>query len=222
MARLARVVIPGIPHHITQRGTRRQKVFFSEDDYRHYLIGLGEAADRFGVIVWAWCLMPNHMHGVVVPKTENSLALCFGRVHTQYTRRVNFRKGWRGFLWQGRFASSPLDEAHAWHAVRYVERNPVRAKLVKKAEEYPWSSAGFHAGLRKEDPLVKSMEWTAGMADDWRRHLRMTDDEGAMRRLREETMSGRPAGDSTFVGRMEKALGRVLTRGQPGRPRKKK
>ena len=111
MARLSRLVEPGIAHHVTQRGTRRQDVFFSDEDYESYIGMVAECAKKFGVEIWSWCLMPNHVHFVAVPATERSLALCFGRLHTQYTRMVNAREGWRGFLWQGRFGSCVMDEA---------------------------------------------------------------------------------------------------------------
>ena len=111
MARLARVVAPGLPHHVTQRGNRRQPAFFCEDDYRAYLQELRVQSKRWGLQVWAYCLMTNHVHLIVVPETETSLARGLGEAHRHYTRRVHFREGWRGYLWQGRFASVPLDEA---------------------------------------------------------------------------------------------------------------
>jgi putative transposase len=220
MARFARVVLPGIPHHITQRGTRREEVFFTDEDRQRYLTMVAEAAERFGVEIWAWCLMPNHVHIVAVPDRENSLALCFGKAHTQYSRRINFRKEWRGSLWQGRFASCPLDEQHAWHAVRYVERNPVRAKLVRVAWSYEWSSAAYHVGLRETDPLIRKMPKAAQMAEDWRAYLQ-DEDEAALASLRREGWVGRPVGSPAFLHRVEKTLDRALTRGKPGRPPKK-
>jgi len=114
MARLARVVVPGIPHHLTQRGNRRLPTFFSDDDYLAYLDLLAEHAQAAQVAVWAYCLMPNHVHLVLVPSTEDGLRAALGETHRRYTRRVNFREGWRGHLWQERFASFPLDDAHLW------------------------------------------------------------------------------------------------------------
>ena len=220
MAKLARVVVPGCPHHVTQRGSRRQKVFFSDEDRLRYLDLVKEAAEQFGVRFTAWCLMPNHVHFVAVPKGERSLALCFGKAHTQYTRTVNLRKGWRGFLWQGRFASSPMDKAHAYHAVRYVERNPVRAGLCRVPWRYKWSSAAFHVGENPTDPLVK-VEGSEPV-DDWREYLAEPDADEVMCLIRRETAVGRPIGDVLFVRRLEKRLDMTLTRRPPGRPRKRR
>ena len=137
MARMARVVIPNIPHHVTQRGNRRQQVFFSEADYQCYKNLLAEYCVRDNVKVLAYCLMPNHVHLILVPGCEEGLRKAIGETHRRYTRYVNFREGWRGYLWQGRFASFPMDEHHLWAAVRYVELNPVRAKLSALPQEWP-------------------------------------------------------------------------------------
>jgi len=118
MARWARVVVPFVPHHVTQRGTRRQTVFFRDEDYEAYLRLMREWCDREAVAVWAYCLMPNHVHLVVVPETETGLARAIGEAHRRYTRAVNFREGWRGYLMQGRFASCPMDEDYLLAAVR--------------------------------------------------------------------------------------------------------
>ena len=131
MARLARVVVSGVPHHVTQRGNRRLTTYFSEDDYRAYLDLMAEWCGRCGVAVWAYCLKPNHVHLIVAPKSEEGLRRGIGEAHRRYSRRINFREGWRGHLWQGRFASFPMDERHLMLAVRHVELNPVRAKLCR-------------------------------------------------------------------------------------------
>jgi putative transposase len=144
MARLARVVAPLIPHHVTQRGNRRQQVFFTDDDYRAYLDLLGEHTRLADVQVWAWCLMPNHVHLMLVPSSAEALRTALAKAHRRYSRLINFREGWRGFLWQGRFASCPLDERHALAAARYIELNPVRATLAPDAACWPWSSAAAH------------------------------------------------------------------------------
>src|SRR3989337_4593233 len=129
MARLARVVAPGLPHHLTQRGNRRQETFFCEEDYRTYIRLVAEWCREYKVDVWAYCLMPNHVHMIVVPETENGLRRAIGEAHRLYTRHINFREGWRGHLWQGRFASYPMEENHLLATARYVELNPVRAGL---------------------------------------------------------------------------------------------
>ena len=127
MARLARVVVPHIPHHVTQRGNRRQQVFFGEADYAAYRALLAEGCREAGVSVWAYCLMPNHVHLILLPPEAGALRAALSEVHRGYTRLVNFREGWRGYLWQGRFASFPMDERHLLTCARYVELNPVRA-----------------------------------------------------------------------------------------------
>ena len=110
MARLARVVIPGMPHHVTQRGNRRQPTFFDDEDYAAYLELMADGCREEGVAIWAYCLMPNHVHLIGVPETEQSLRRAIGEAHRRYTRRINFRERWRGYLWQGRFASFVMDE----------------------------------------------------------------------------------------------------------------
>ena len=146
MARIARVVVPGIPHHVTQRGNRRADVFFDDADRYAYLNNLRRFARLHEIEVWAYCLMTNHVHFVVVPAHEKALALTFHDAHTCFVGALNSRRKLSGHLWQGRFFSTPLDNAHLWASVRYVERNPVRAGMVSRAEDYKWSSAAAHAG----------------------------------------------------------------------------
>jgi len=208
MARLARVVVAGVPHHITQRGNRRQATFFEEGDYRRYLALMGQWCQRCGVEVWAYCLMPNHVHPIVVPSSEDGLRRGLGEAHRRYTRHVNFREGWRGHLWQGRFASFPMDERYLMRTARYVELNPVRAKLCRAPWRWAWSSAAAHVagkddGLVRVGPLLKR-------AGDWREFLSagMEADEAELFRRHERT--GRPLGQARFLERIEKTLGRVI------------
>jgi putative transposase len=154
MARLARVVIPGFPHHITQRGNRRQQTFFNDEDYAAYLELMAHWCKELGVEIWSYCLMPNHLHLIAVPTSADALRRAIGEAHRRYTRRVNFRENWRGHLWQGRFASFVMDEAHLLAAARYIELNPVRAELVVSPRDYRWSSARAHL-KGKDDCLVK-------------------------------------------------------------------
>ena len=216
MARLARVVIPGRPHHIIQRGNRRLPTFLCDDDYEAYLTLLAEHAGACGVAVLAWCLMPNHVHLVAIPKTEDGLARALGETHRRYTRRVNSREGWRGHLWQERFSSCVLDGRHALAAARYVERNPVRAGLVKRAWEWPWSSAAGHVSGRG-DALVRPGGRLAAAVSDWRRFLAAEEDEETLSRLRLHTRTGRPLGAPAFVDCLESLLGRTLRPRKPGR-----
>lgn len=215
MARIARVVVPGMAHHITQRGNRREQTFFRAADYEAYIELMSEWCGRHGVEVWAYCLMPNHVHLICVPDSEDSLRLAIGKAHLRYTRRVNFREGWRGHLWQGRFASFVMDERYLLAATRYVERNPVRARLADEPWEYRWSSAGAHIAGR-DDALVK-VKPLLDMVGDWRRYLAQDvgQEEADTFRLHERT--GRPLGDERFVTRLERLLGREIRKRKPGR-----
>src|SRR3989304_2607056 len=169
MARLARLVIPGLPHHVTQRGNRRQQTFFNDGDYAAYVELMADWCREEGVEIWSYCLMPNHVHLIAVPRTEKSLRRAVGEAHRRYTRRINFREKWRGYLWQGRFASFVMDEPYLLAAARYVELNPVRAGLVVNPADWPWSSARAHLSGR-DDCLVKVAPLLA-MIGDWNAFL---------------------------------------------------
>ncbi len=136
MARLARIVLPGVAHHVTQRGNRRLPVFFNDDDRRLYCQLLVEGCASAAVSCLAWCLMDNHVHLILVPSQEDGLRASLAEAHRRYTRHVNFREGWRGHLFQSRFASYPMDDAHLLAAIRYVENNPVAAGMVERAENW--------------------------------------------------------------------------------------
>ena len=213
MARLARVVVPGIPHHITQRGNRRQAVFFSDNDKTKYINFLKEEASKNKVLIWAWCLMNNHVHFVVVPSTEESLSKTFGDTHKRYTRMINFREKWRGYLWQGRFSSFPMDESYLLSAVRYVERNPVEAGVVSKAEDYPWSSAKAHV-YRTSDPLL-SASFLDECIQDWSKYLCIFE-EKQTKQFNRHSKTGRPLGESGFLRKLEQLAGRVFQKAKPG------
>jgi len=215
MPRLARVVVPGYPHHITQRGNRRQETFFCDEDYRAYIDLMAEWCLRCGIEVWAYCLMPNHTHLIAVPSSQEALRLGIGEAHRRYTRRVNFRERWRGHLWQGRFASFVLDDDYLLAAARYVETNPVRAGLAARPEGYRWSSASAHlAG--QDDALVKTGPLLE-IVGDWRAFLSEPTKEGDSTRLQRHERTGRPLGDEGFLRRLEGMLGRTLSPGKPGR-----
>src|SRR5262245_20466040 len=221
MARLARVVIPGMPHHITQRGNRRQQTYFTDDDYRYYLDIMAQWCTAHQVAVWAYCLMPNHTHLIAVPRSADDLRRAIGEAHRRYTRRVNFREGWRGHLWQGRFASFVLDEDYLLAAARYVEVNPVRARLERAPGNYRWSSARAH--LQGQDDCLVTVAPLLQMVPDWQALLRSGLDDAELSTLRRHERTGRPLGDAHFVGRLERALGRVLRRQKPGpKPNKQK
>jgi len=221
MARLARLVIPGLPHHVTQRGNRRQQTFFNDGDYAAYVELMAEWCREEGVAIWSYCLMPNHVHLIAVPKTEEGLRRAIGEAHRRYTRRINFREQWRGYLWQGRFASFIMDERYLLAAARYVELNPVRAKLVGQARQWPWSSARAH--LSGRDDRLASVAPLLAMIGDWKAFLRSAVPEEELRDLREHGRTGRPLGNSVFLDRLERLVGRILRPQKPGpkpKPRK--
>jgi putative transposase len=214
MARIARVESPGIPHHLTQRGNRRQQTFFSDGDYSAYIELMAEWCSRHDVEVWAYCLMTNHVHLIAVPYSEDGLGLAVGEAHRRYSRRINFREGWRGHLWQGRFASYPLDENYLLAATRYVELNPVRAGLVKSPGAYPWSSAAAHLAAR-DDRLVQ-VEPLLELVRDWVSFLSAGCSDIESETLRRHECTGRPLGSEAFLLRLEAALGRPMRRRKPG------
>jgi len=218
MARLARIVVPGYPHHITQRGNRRLRTFFGDDDCEAYIALVSEWCGRYGVEVWSYCLMPNHTHLICVPETEDGLRLALGKAHLRYSCRVNLREGWRGHLWQGRFASYVLDERHLVAAARYIEWNPVRAGLVARPGEYAWSSATAHlSGC--DDRLVK-VEPLLSLVPDWEEFLSSNASEKDAGKIRMHERTGRPLGDDTFLEKLEILLNRSLRKKKAGRPRK--
>lgn len=216
MARLARLVIPDLPHHVTQRGNRRQQTFFNDGDYAAYIELMAEWCREEGVDIWGYCLMPNHIHLIAVPSTEASLRRAIGEAHRRYTRRINFREKWRGYLWQGRFGSFVMDEDYLLATARYVELNPVRAGLVGSAEEWLWSSARAHL-MGLDDQLVKVAPLLAMIAD-WRGLLDSALAEEELRELREHGRTGRPLGSAAFLDRLERMVGRILRPQKGGRP----
>ena len=219
MARIARIVIPNIPHHITQRGNRSQKVFFSDKDKTAYLNLLYKYAQDARLTFWAYCLMDNHVHLIAVPEKEDSLAKGIGDTHKYYTRMVNFRENWRGYLWQGRFSSFPLDEKYLYAAIRYVERNPVRAGIVKRAEDYEFSSAKAH--VYKTNDLLLSDNFVIEEIKDWKEFLAEDDKDQDVKLFKKHTRVGRPLGQEGFIEKLEKMTGRILRPQKAGRKKKK-
>ena len=194
-------------------------IFQTDEERLSYLNYLGVEAVRFEVEILAWCLMTNHVHFIAVPKKGDSLARAFGEAHRLYTRMKNFREGVRGYLFQGRFSSCVLDESHLLAATSYVELNPVRAGMVKKAWLYPWSSAAFHTGQGKTDPLVKDRT-LRGLISDWKGFLLMGPSNTRDETIRKMTRTGRPVGGAGFVSLVEQLTARDLSTGKAGRPLK--
>lgn len=215
MSRLARIVIPGVAHHITQRGNRRLPVFFSDDDRRAYLSLVAAACADHGTVCLGWCLMDNHVHLILVPQTADGLRASLAEAHRRYSRRVNFREGWRGYLFQGRFASYPMDDAHLMRAIRYVENNPVAAGMVKRAEEWHWSSAASHiAGARTADDPLTNVAALGQHVANWRALLRVgleaVDVLANAETIEARIRTGRPLAMPEWIAEAEATIDRKL------------
>lgn len=222
MPRIARIVIPTVPHHITQRGNNQQDVFFIDDDRRVYLQLLKKHSNKFGLDVHGYCLMANHLHIVATPHKEDSLAKAMGRANLLYTQYINHMHSRSGHLWQNRFYSCPLDKAHFWKALRYIECNPVRAKLVHFAWDYPWSSAAAHTGKIDETNLLNN-DWWLNVSNhiDWKHVLSQRLNKDEISSIRRGTHLGRPMATDSFISKLEHYLGRRLRPLPAGRPKRK-
>jgi putative transposase len=217
MPRMSRAIAVGYPHHVTQRGNYRQTVFREADDYARYLELLALYSRRHNLDIWAYCLMPNHVHIVGVPGSPDSLASVFRTVHMMYSQHFNHKANAVGHLWQGRYYSCALDERHVYAAVRYVELNPVRAGLVASALEYPWSSAKSHlTGVA--DGVLSGLSFLDETVRDWKEYLQEPPDAEAQDGLFKATKTGRPCGNNDFVAQVEGILGRRFTARPAGRP----
>ena len=218
MARIARVVVPGLPHHVTQRGNRRERVFFEEGDYALYRDLSASACRKSGVAVWAYCLMPNHMHLILVPGDATGLARALGETHRRYTGYINARARQTGHLSQGRFGSVAMDEEHLLAAARYVSVNPVRARLVRRAKDWARSSVRAHlkgvdAGLVTVGPLLGRVARFADL-------LEGAAEPAASASLRAAETIGRPLGAPDFLKSIGRKLGRSVEPGKRGRKSK--
>jgi len=223
MPRQARIVIPGIAHHVTQRGNNQQDIFFVENDRRVFLKYLKESANQFQLSVTAYCLMTNHVHIVVTPGQENSLSKALGRTHLMYAQYVHKLHGRSGHFWQSRYYSCPMDEEHAHNAIAYIELNPVRAGIQRSAWQYPWSSAAYHCGMG-DDPsgMLHQSEWLADMTPAaWKETLsNISENESTLDSIRTHTRTGQPLGSETFLSRLETDIGRPMRPRPRGRPKR--
>jgi putative transposase len=209
MSRLPRMVLPGIPHHVTQRGNRRERTFFEDGDYALYLDLLAVGAEGAGVEIWSYCLMPNHVHLIAVPRDADGLRRCFRFVHRHYTGYINARLRVTGHLWQGRFSSIAMDEAHFVTALRYVALNPVRARLAERAQDWRWSSAAAHC--RGEDDHVVKVAPALERVGDFATFLGQSFDEAlTYAALRKAEKVGRPIGSPQWLADMEASSGLTL------------
>jgi putative transposase len=221
MPRISRAFAIDYPHHITQRGNYRQTVFAEEGDYTRYLELLTGFAPKYGLEIWAYCLMPNHVHFVGVPSRQESLAKTFNTVHMLYAQYLNRKRNATGHLWQGRFFSCVLDERHLYAAVRYVEMNPVRAGIVQAPQDYPWCSAKSHiTGV--EDPVLSGRCFLTETVEDWGQYLGQDPDRESTIGVIKATKIGRPCGNEDFVSQMEGLMNRRFAARPPDRPWPKK
>jgi putative transposase len=216
MARLARLVVPGLPHHVTQRGNGRARTFFTEDDYAVYRDLLAESCRAAEVAVWAWVLMPNHVHLILNPADADAdgLRRALAPVHRRYAGHIHARERRTGHFWQGRFGAVVLDEDHLRAALAYVALNPVRARLARRPQDWPWSSVHAHLSGKDDGPT--------SVAPVLERYPRFADligaepDAAAVARLRRAETIGRPLGDEGFLAALEARTGRALKPAKPG------
>lgn len=219
MARAPRIVYPGLPHHVTQRGTQRLPTFLREEDYAYYRALLKTFAERSRTKVIAWCLMPNHVHMILIPSTGDGLRATMAPLHHMFALEINRREGWTGHLWQDRFASFPLDESHTIAAARYIELNPVRAELVVSPDQYRWSSAISHVTGVPDG--VTDLEESRKYVDDWRGLLASGVDESIGQLLVAHGKTYRPLGSKEWVENVMSAQGLPIHPRKRGRPKKK-
>jgi len=203
MARSSRIVVPGIPHHVTQRGSRRMTVFLSPSDYQVYLRVFKRQSERRGVRIWSYCLMPNHVHLIAEPSCSTGLSRAIGEAHRLYAQHINRRESWCGHLWQERFNSFPMDELHVLRATRYVLLNPVRAGLVTRPEDWPHSSAKTHLAERP-DPLITPWR-LAERIEDWVGLLSLPMSSDTLGLIRKHSSTGKPLGSELFQERIRTA-----------------
>ncbi len=219
MARLARIVLPHIPHHVTQRGNGRAQTFFSDADYRLYLNLLIEHCQHHSVSILGWCLMPNHVHLILTPPDKDALRGALSRVHRMYAGHIHAREKRTGHFWQGRFGCVAMDEEHLVAAMAYLALNPVRAKLAGRAEDWPWSSVHAYRRARRGDG-VTDMEAVEPYLKAAKQIIKAGEEDVRFKTLRQSETIGRPIGNDDFLSRAEKLVGRKLKPGKRG-PRPK-
>lgn len=222
MPRMSRVVAVGLPHHITQRGNYRQDVFLDESDRNQYLGWVRDYSIKYGFSILTYCLMRNHVHFIAIPSKEDSLAKTFNAAHMRYSQYFNKKLRQKGHLWQGRFYSCILDETHLILAARYIERNPVRAGIVEKPWQWPWSSATVHIDndVKGMIELGNFLELIGMTCDSWKKYIDLPEEKSFLERIRKYTFNGRPLGVKTFIENLEAKMGRSLCALRVGRPKK--
>jgi len=223
VARLARVVAVNVPHHVTQRGNARQFILQSDSDRLVYLDLLRHYCRLYQLSLLGYCLMSNHVHLIVIPRTAESLPLVLKHTHGRYAGYWNASHTSSGHVWQGRYYSCPLDSYHLWAALRYTELNPVRARLVDQPESYVWSSAAAHCGTGEPEVALEMEFWQKHWnLISWREYLNAEGTEAEAEVIRQSTHTGRPLGTAQFIEALEKAMRRQLLPKKGGRPVKLK
>jgi putative transposase len=221
MARFPRVVVVGVPHHVTQRGNARQVILSSDSDRVAYLELLREYSELYDLSVLGYCLMSNHVHLIAIPHRLEALALSLKQAHGRYASYWNALQSSTGHVWQGRFYSCPLDEAHLWEALRYAELNPVRAGMAETAEQWKWSSAAAHCDQASPGPMLQMEHWRKRWtASEWQQFLAAREAPSEIAALRQCTHTGRPLGSPEFVAALEERLVRPLAPRKGGRPKR--
>jgi putative transposase len=214
MARLARLVIPSLPHHITQRGNGRAQTFFSAADYALYRDLLAASCRAANVAIWSWVLMPNHVHLILTPADADGIRRALAPVHRRYAGEVHARLRCTGHFWQGRFGAVAMDEVHLAAAVRYVALNPVRARLVEQARDWRWSSV--HAHLSGREDGITTLSPILDRFPRFAEFIATEADPEMLERLRRAERIGRPLGDDAFIRALEIRTGRPLKPGKRG------
>lgn len=221
MPRAARLVVPGYPYHVTQRGNGRQPIFLNDEDRLKYLSWIQRYSSQYQLSLLAYCLMDNHVHFIALPTKEDSLAKTFSIAHMRYAQYFNKQNHGSGHLWQGRFYSCLLDEMYLMAAMRYVERNPVRANLVEQPWHWPWSSAATHVGRTKAQISLQSLSSVMDISvEAWKQFIELGDGVEDLKAIRQYTMTGRPLGTIAFVTKLGETLGRSLRALPRGRPKR--
>jgi putative transposase len=214
MARLARIVVAGSPHHVTQRGNGRGRTFFGDDDYALYRDLLAASCRAAGVEIWAWCLMPNHVHLILVPSDPDGLRRALAPVHRRYAGVIHARRKRTGHFWRGRFGAVAMDEDYLAAALRYVSLNPVRARLVARAQDWRWSSVRAHLNGRSDGiTAIGPIRQRFPRFVDF---LNAETDDDAFERLRQAESIGRPLGNTRFLDRVERVTRRQVRPGKRG------
>ena len=221
MPRIARIIVPDYPHHITQRGNNRAMVFFDDEDRQTYLKLLAGYSRKHALQIWAYCLMDNHVHLLAVPKTETALARGIGLTNQVYTQYLNRKLNKSGRVWQNRFFSCVVEnEQYLWAAARYIERNPLKGGVAKSAEAYRWSSAKAHMTGADDSVLEASIWFDPSERASYAEFVLAENDE-MEDAIRKATRTGRPFGPESFVDTLEFRLNQTLRVKRAGRPRKK-